>query len=87
MSVNFFEWIRDGVRQSVLLGVGDAIEQLGSPADSDDVHPGVASFLASDKNDKGDKGDKKRLGASAASGTARKRLGRSLKDIDEPVAS
>ena len=81
MSVNFFDWIRDGVRQSVLLGVSDAIEQLGTPADSEDVHPGVASFLASEK------GEKKRVGATAATGTGRKRLGRSLKDIDEPVAS
>lgn len=82
MSVNFFEWIRDGVRQSVLLGVSDAIEQLGSPADSADIHPGVASFLASEK------GEKKRVGATAApAGTGRKRLGRSLKDIDEPVTN
>jgi hypothetical protein len=81
MSVNFFDWIRDGVRQSVLLGVSDAIEQLGTPADSEDVHPGVASFLASEK------GEKKRVGAAAATGTGRKRLGRSLKDIEEPVAS
>lgn len=81
MSVNFFDWIRDGVRQSVLLGVSDAIEQLGTPADSEDVHPGVAAFLASEK------GEKKRVGASTGSSTGRKRLGRSLKDIDEPVAS
>lgn len=81
MSVNFFEWIRDGVRQSVLLGVSDAIEQLGTPADSDDVHPGVASFLASDKT------EKKRVGASSSGSSGRKRLGRSLKDIEQPVAS
>ncbi len=81
MSVNFFDWIRDGVRQSVLLGVSDAIEQLGTPADSEDVHPGVAAFLASEK------GEKKRVGVAASTSTGRKRLGRSLKDIDEPVAS
>lgn len=84
MSVNFFDWIRDGVRQSVLLGVSDAIEQLGTPADSEDVHPGVAAFLASEKSEKS---EKKRVGAAASGGTGRKRLGRSLKDIDEPVAS
>jgi hypothetical protein len=86
MSVNFFEWIRDGVRQSVLLGVSDAIEQLGTPAETDDIHPGVAAFMASEK------GEKKRVGAApvAAGGNAsgnRKRLGRSLKDIDEPAAA
>lgn len=49
MSVNFFEWIRGGVRQSVLLGVSDAIEQLGTPAEGEELHPGVAHFLAADK--------------------------------------
>ena len=45
MNVNFFEWLRDGVRQSVLLGVSDAIEQIGTPADSDELHPNVAALL------------------------------------------
>ena len=45
MNVNFFEWLRDGVRQSVLLGVSDAIEQIGTPADSDQLHPNVAALL------------------------------------------
>lgn len=82
MSVNFFEWIRDGVRQSVLLGVSDAIEQLGTPADSDEIHPGVAAFMASDK------GEKRRLGAATGTGATagRKRLGKSLKDIETPAA-
>lgn len=81
MSVNFFEWIRDGVRQSVLLGVSDAIEQLGSPAQADEIHPGVAAFMASEK------GDKKHVGATSASVPAgRKRLGKSLKDINPSPA-
>ncbi|MFZ5832532.1 MAG: hypothetical protein ACOY3P_20790 [Planctomycetota bacterium] len=33
--MNFFHWIRDGVRQAVLLGVNDAVGDLGSPADDD----------------------------------------------------
>lgn len=93
MNVNFFEWIRDGVRQSVLLGVSDAIEQIGTPAESSNMHPGVAAFMASDKT-----GEKKHVGAvagtNAAGATAtgatnngRKRLGRSLKDINNPAAA
>jgi hypothetical protein len=30
--MSFFEWIRDGVRRAVLLGVSDAVEDLGTPA-------------------------------------------------------
>jgi hypothetical protein len=83
VNVNFFEWLRDGVRQSVLLGVSDAIEQIGTPADSDEIHPGVAAFLQSDKT------ETKRVGAAPApsSGGNRKRLGRSLKDIDQSAAA
>ena len=72
MNVNFFEWLRDGVRQSVLLGVSDAIEQIGTPADSDDLHPNVAALL---------QGDAPKSKRSKVSG-GRKRLGKSLKDMD-----
>ena len=72
MNVNFFEWLRDGVRQSVLLGVSDAIEQIGTPADSDELHPNVAALL------QGDSPKSKRT----SNGGGRKRLGKSLKDMD-----
>lgn len=76
MNVNFFEWLRDGVRQSVLLGVSDAIEQIGTPADSDDLHPNVAAML------QGDAPKSKRL----KSGGSRKRLGKSLKDMESTTS-
>ncbi len=72
MNVNFFEWLRDGVRQSVLLGVSDAIEQIGSPADADELHPNVAALL------QGEPAQPRKGGA----GGGRKRLGKSLKEMD-----
>lgn len=72
MNVNFFEWLRDGVRQSVLLGVSDAIEQIGTPADSDDLHPNVAALLQTDSA----------APKTKARGGSRKRLGKSLKEMD-----
>jgi hypothetical protein len=78
MDVNFFAWLRNGVKQSVLLGVSDAIEDLGSPESADNLHPGVAALLRGE-----DSTATKRVGASGAKATAnRKRLGRSLKDIE-----
>jgi hypothetical protein len=71
MNVNFFEWLRDGVRQSVLLGVSDAIEHIGTPADSDDLHPNVAALLQGDT-----------VNSKRPSGSGRKRLGKSLKEMD-----
>lgn len=86
-SINFFGWIRDGVRQSVLLGVSDAIDQLGTPPSTEELHPDVVAFLQN--------GAPAAAAASAApkltgngggnrnnSGAGRKRLGRSLKDIE-----
>jgi hypothetical protein len=72
MNVNFFEWLRDGVRQSVLLGVSDAIEQIGSPADTDELHPNVAALLQLDPK-------QAKRGIPAGN---RKRLGKSLKDME-----
>lgn len=75
MNVNFFEWLRDGVRQSVLLGVSDAIEQIGTPADSDELHPNVAALLQVD----GPKSKQSKRGG-------RKRLGKSLKEMNAETA-
>ncbi len=71
MNVNFFEWLRDGVRQSVLLGVSDAVEQIGVPDDSEELHPSMIALLEG----KEAKSKKKRP-------TGRRRLGKSLKDMD-----
>lgn len=77
MNVNFFTWIREGVKQSVLLGVGDAIEQLGTPAETDEASPQVLAFLRQEESPK-------KIGNSSSSGTNRRgrRLGKSLKEIE-----
>lgn len=85
-NINFFGWIRDGVRQSVLLGVSDAIDQLGTPPTTDQLHPGVVAFLQN-------RPDESEVGTLAhpltkvdrSAPTNRKRLGRSLKDIEPSV--
>jgi hypothetical protein len=85
-----FQWIREGVRQSVLLGVSDALESIGTPEDSSKLHPalmalsqptsgsgfGVSSFGAIDSE-----GAVRKVNPSAS----KKRLGRSLKDIETPA--
>ncbi len=75
-NMNLFTWIRDGVRQSVLLGVSDAVEQLGSPASADELHPSVTGFLSMDRDDETPRVTNRRGGTAN-----RKRLGKSLKDI------
>jgi hypothetical protein len=77
--MNFFGWIRDGVRQSVLLGVSDAVEQLGSPAPIEDLHPSVAGFLRTDASSSSEA--PKLLADGNPRSRSRKRLGKSLRDI------
>ncbi len=83
-SINFFGWIRDGVKQSVLLGVSDAIETIGTPEDASGMHPNVAALL------KGQSAEPTaHVAATRTPGQAtanKKRLGKSLRDI-EPLGS
>lgn len=87
-NMGLFHWIREGVKQSVLLGVSDAVEVIGTPEDASPYHPALQAFA---------KAPLQRLeGASANPSLAprlagepnasRKRLGKSLKDINPPKA-
>lgn len=78
--MNFFSWIRDGVRQSVVMGVSDAVEQLGAPPAGEEPNQQVLSFLqASPTANK----TARLSGTTKKTTTGRKRLGKSLKDIGE----
>jgi hypothetical protein len=72
MQFNLFDWIREGVKRSVILGVSDAMEAIGSPA-GDDGRERLAVLLPP-------------VDATAApalgSAAKRKRLGRSLRDFE-----
>lgn len=81
-----FQWIREGVKQSVLLGVSDAVEAIGTPEATPEYHPALQAFAKTPLH---------RLGASAATDSpaprlageargGRKRLGKSLKEINPP---
>jgi hypothetical protein len=85
--LGLFGWIRDGVKQSVLLGVSDAIDTIGAPEDNRTLNPALLSFarqpLAMQIGSTTDEPAARKL--PGASG--RKRLGRSLRDIDPKPAS
>jgi hypothetical protein len=69
---NMFDWIREGVKRSVILGVSDAMEAIGSP-DGEDMRARLAHHLPQPVE-----GAEPALAGAAK----RKRLGRSLRDID-----
>jgi hypothetical protein len=70
MQFNLFDWIREGVKRSVILGVSDAFDAIGTPAD-DDVKARLAQLLPAAAAQ-----------PAIAAPPARKRLGRSLRDAE-----
>ena len=78
MDFNFFEWIREGVKRSVLMGVSDAVETMGAPHDAETARDKIMSYLQVETE--GTESTKRRR-VTSASGTGQKKLGRSISDI------
>jgi hypothetical protein len=75
--MNFFNWIREGVRQAVLYGVHDAVGELGPSHSGEDMNDRILHLLRTSPE-----AEVPRLeAASAGAGAKRKRLGRTLGDI------
>lgn len=72
MQFNVFDWIRAGVKRSVILGVSDAMEAIGSP-DGDEAHAKLLQLLPATAEV---------ADPALATSGKRKRLGRSLRDFD-----
>jgi hypothetical protein len=66
MKINFFDWIREGVRQSVLLGLSDAATEIGSAKDVEVINQQFLSSIQQGRltvePDKSAKGRRKVLG-------------------------
>lgn len=73
--LGFYGWIREGVRRAVLLGVSDAVGQLGTPTEGDDISHHLLAVI---REHRPTALEERR--APAARGE-RKRLGRSLDQI------
>ncbi len=79
--MNFFHWIRDGVRQAVLMGVSDAVGDLGTPREDDDISQRLLERLRSGQPALSDES-----AAAAAQRAPRKKLGRSLEQIQSGLS-
>lgn len=77
MDFNFFEWIREGVKRSVLMGVSDAVEQMGAPHEPEAARDKIMAFLQSEAP--AETSTTKRRVSSSASG--QRKLGRSISEI------
>lgn len=77
MQFNLFQWIREGVKRSVILGVSDAIDHLGAPPDSEHLQNSLHEFLQHSEE-----GSAATATLAAPASTKRKRLGRSLRELE-----
>lgn len=73
MQLNVFAWIREGVKRSVLLGVADAVEAIGTPEGDDGVLKERLTQLLLPEGIP--------VAATPALLGKRKRLGKSLRDV------
>ncbi len=78
MAMNFFSWIRDGVRQAVLLGVNDAVEHIGTPPDGNDMGQRLLDVVRTTSPAP--------TAVLTADPPKRKKLGRSLEEIHASVS-
>ena len=80
MDFNLFNWIREGVRRSVMLGVSDAMDSVGTPPTSQDLQKSLQDFRSRIETPM-DRGAMTPSLASTSSAPQRKRLGRTLNDL------
>ncbi|MFN7811231.1 MAG: hypothetical protein ACK5SI_01035 [Planctomycetia bacterium] len=73
--MTFFNWLREGVRQAVVLGLADAVDDIGTRSKEEDFGPALAQSL---RERLVVRPEPTVLEAAAPQGTARRRLGRSL---------
>jgi hypothetical protein len=84
MQFNLFSWIREGVKRSVMLGVADAIDHVGTPTSGQDLHNSLQNFM---QNIETPLEPAAIGGGSGAKQPNRKRLGRSLRELDASKAT
>jgi hypothetical protein len=80
--MGFFAWIREGVRQAVLMGVSDAVTEIGNRRPDEDLGEHLATTLRQALPvDPESKPATATAVAGASAATGRKRLGKSLEQI------
>ncbi len=98
--MNFFNWIREGVRQAVLFGVSDAVGELGNAPSGEDMNHRILHLLrTAPQQETAQLGSPVMAGAGSVSGGGmsessgstlsapprRKRLGRTLGEIQASI--
>lgn len=84
--MSFFQWVREGVRQAVVLGLADAIDDVGTRTRDEDLGANLAQTLRDRLTvSKGPTVLESPAAAGAAPG-GRRRLGRSIEGLRKAAA-
>ena len=79
MSFNFFDWVRDGVKNSVLHGVNDAVNAMGMPPEETSKDK-ILGYLTRNSTGTDDEPTIRRITNGSAS-TGKPKLGRTLNSM------
>lgn len=83
-SLNVYGWIRDSVRRAVLLGFSDAVEQIGAMEGNQNLNPQLLACLKANPAASGTATATLEPEAETTeTGKPRRRLGRTLNDIQQ----
>ena len=86
--MRFFNWLREGVRQAVVLGLADAVEDVGTRTSGEDLGPALAQSLREKLTVVRDQPlvDGRVVDTKVAAGAGgRRRLGRTLDATRDPI--
>jgi hypothetical protein len=84
--MSFFQWLREGVRQAVVLGLADAVEDVGTRTSTEDFGPALAQSLRERLTVHKDSIQDATVVEQQAPAPARRRLGRSLESLKASTA-
>ena len=83
--MNFFTWIREGVRQAVLMGVTDAVDGIGTPPNGDDMGQKLMETIRSGGPKLDGPDSATAIATLPGSASRRRKLGRTLTEIQASV--
>lgn len=81
--MSFFQWLREGVRQAVVLGVADAVDDVGARVREEDLGPALAQSLRDRLAVRSEPTVLQHRGGSEG---GKRRLGRSLESLRDKAA-
>jgi len=79
--MSFFQWVREGVRQAVVLGLADAIDDVGTRSRDEDLGATLAQTLRDRLAVAKEQPTVLESSATATTTAGRRRLGRSLEGL------